>query len=135
MSWILRCKPRPSCLRDRLEVWYIRSNGYWYRVNLAGFIPYAGVPVCAAIGYVISFTMSPDPYLSWEEWQRYVPVLLGFGTGAIGGLVVRACIIGEFYKDDPPQRDQKDYERLLSRMRADERGKPKRKRPKSVDEI
>lgn len=134
MNWIVRFKTRPRCLRDRCELWFIRSDGFWYRFNLAGLIPYLGVPVCAGIGYAISLSIDPDPQLFWGHWHRYLPVLLGVAFGVLGGLVVRQSIIGDYYLNEPPERDEQEVERLLTRKKPTNRGKGKKKRPRPIEE-
>ena len=72
-------------------------------------------------------TMDPDPHLSWGRWERYLPVLLGGAIGVFGGLFIRYGIIGEYYADEPPERDEKEVERLLTGKKS---GKTRKSKPK-----
>ncbi len=130
-------KPRPRCLRDKLELWFIHRNGRCMRFSLAGLIPYLSVPVGVVIGVIVTFVIESDPHISWEKPVRYMPVLLAPALGVIIGLFIRYAIIGEYYADPFPERDEQALDRILEEWVS---GKPKsrkkntRRRGRSSDE-
>ncbi|MDB5390447.1 MAG: hypothetical protein JWM11_6093 [Planctomycetaceae bacterium] len=113
MFWKVLFKPRPRCLRDQLEIWFVYRNGMCMRFNLAGLIPYIGVPLGLVIGVIISFVIEPDQNLAWDNPKRYMPVLLAPAVGVIFGLFIRYAIIGDYYLDPFPERDEQALERIL----------------------
>ncbi len=100
MSVLLRFRPKPRCLRDKLEVWIIRkADGALQVFNLAGLIPYILFVLGLIIGLIVSFALNPDTQLKWDSPVRFMPILLGPGGGVFLGVMIRYAIVLHHYED------------------------------------
>ena len=135
MGWKVVFKPKPRCLRDKLELWFVgpRKSQFIY-FNLAGLYIPAGMIGGFLTGLVISFAIDSNLNASWAEPHRYVPVLLCSGLATIVGLYIAAHIIDFYYQHHSPYlENQEAIERIRTRSNSKSPRKGNRKRRSSLE--
>ncbi len=136
MGWKVVFKPKPRCLRDKLELWFVGPRRpQFYYANLAGLFPFAGMLIGALIGLVISFVIDSNANTSWGDPQRYVPLLLCSGVTAIIGFLITGAIIDGYYEEHSPfLENEETIERIRTRSSSKSTRKGTRKRRRSSED-
>ena len=135
MGWKVVFKPKPRCLRDKLELWFVGPRkSQFFHMNLAGLFPFVGMIGGFLVGLVISFAIDSNVNASWAQPQRYVPVLLCSGLATLVGFFSAANIIDFYYQHHSPfLENQESIERIRTRSNSKSPRKGNRKRRSSLD--
>lgn len=129
MRWKVVFKPKPRCLRDKLELWFIGlDSGRFFFFNLGYLFPFIGLPVGLLLGLIITFAIDGNLGVGWHEPVRYVPVVAGPSGGVLIGYLIAGAIISTHYENNSPFDINRE---TIDRIIAESSFKPFRKRSRN----